>query len=394
MSREEAKEKEQAELSDKIRLEMALKESAEIAAKVVAKHSSQATTSTEQSSDLWGAPIAQASQNTFDPFSSSTQQSASNGDAWGATPASQTQSFSDPWGSASTAPSAPANVAQPVPFTGDPWGSASTVTSGNPLANNVASADPWNAGNDGNQKPDSWTGSAVELQSSTSTDPWGSNQPVNASTANSVTPNSFDPFSSQSAAQNTDPFKELQQLKIGPAQPTASLDLFSANVLTPLPIGGSDHQNKASDTTAVDNENRTKAGAFLGNNANLVNIDSLVSKPASTHQYLTINNTNLSQVGGSRNPFEQKGPSLSMNQMKSGNQTSFGQPFAGGVSGSAVFPVANPMAVPSATGMSPMLMTGQPGYARPGTMPANPNLMFASQPVQSQSAIQQNQLLF
>lgn len=349
MSREEANEKEKTEMSDKIRLEMALKESAEVAEKMMAKHSpahasTSATDTPALTTDPWGAPLAAPENNVFDPFAETQKNSdlGFSGNAWGNKENPSDPVYAVPFKLNNTAPAPPA-----ISAPSDPWSSSGFASNSSNAVN-----DPWNAPPASLTQPAQQSNQNVVLSSSSTqqqltNDPWGSSQNSSALTAasdpwggspiisqsNDVKPTNegFDPFTAQAftPSQNFDPLKEFDQLTINPSAvhsttSVPSQDLFSSEIMTPQSIEISQNPNLfpvAGDASYASDSNN-KAGAFLGNNANLVNFDSLIAKPANTHQFITLNPTS-SSVGANKNPFDQKGPSLSLNQMKSDNSNSF-----------------------------------------------------------------------
>ena len=405
MSREEAKDKEKAEMSDKLRLEMAMKESAEVAEKMMAKHSPNHAMSNQEAPkqpvDPWGAPPVQ--QNTFDPFSSAKPAAAvaTNGfgnDPWGASASAPSQVASepavDPWGGSSGGvASVTATTSQSMNqmVAPDPWGAPvnQPTLAAPPTTSSAQKLDPWGSGKPTVQG-DPWSSGDTGVVPS---DPWGSTAApasTSASTGLSIgTGDSFDPFASFAPSQSSNPLQNFNQLSLQPSQPSATLDLLSSDVLVPQNANGPGGPN--SNGAAVLDNGSNKAGAFLGNNANLVNIDNLITKPAVTHPYITMN-TSGDQIGANRNPFAQKGPSLSLNQMKTDTQKLFGGQSA--PSSNTIQPSPLP-----AMGMSlgtfqqvPVAMGGVP-QAPVGMQPAA-NPFFASQPVQMNPGNPPNQLLF
>ena len=413
MSREEAKEKEKAEMSDKLRLEMALKESAEVAAKVMAKHSpnhsNDATSS--QSVDPWGASLTQPQENTFDPFASKapTDTSGFGTDAWSAQSSMPSQSGNlnafDPWGGTTAgqvstgqptyhAIQSTNQASQPTNQAAtDLWGAStkpSSLSSG-PQAtkSNDLKLDPWGSGEQVSQGVDPWNANTTTAVSS---DPWSvvTNSNSNAGLSSGAG-DSFDPFSTAAPPPTSDPLTDFGQLSLQSSQTaSATLDLFSSDVMVPQTAGGSTDAGTTSLVSAINAAESNKAGAFLGNNASLVNIDNLIAKPPSNHPYITMN-TGGGPIGGSRNPFNQKGPSMSLNQMKTDTKTPFSLQ-------SNVSPAANtfpPSTVPP-MGFDMSLGTYVPAhqsFGMPGGMQSTANI-FAPQTLQSNSANQPNQLLF
>ena len=382
MSREEAKEKEKAEMSDKIRLEMAIKESADVAAKVIAKHSPTHSSDVPatQPSDPWGAPAAKPQQGTFDPFANNK-------------PANDSGFGADLWATTTNIPGPSQAAIQPAT---DPWGASTSSKQSSdvwgpsvpPLTPPTTNVDPWSSGEQTKQSNDPWsTGSAPQ-----NADPWSNSAAPAVNVKLAGGDDNFDPFKPQKLeAQKSDPFHDFSQLSIQPSKAplAAPLDLFSSDVMLPQAVNQT--ENTAAAAAVESGEDNNKAGAFLGDNAGLVNIDSLISKPSTNHSYITLNTPS---IGASRNPFNQKGPSPSLNQMK----TDVDNPFAGR---SASVNTPNMMA-PTAMGHPAMgtnlamggMMPVQQAYGFPGPVQNNANPFFTPQSVQPAPSNQPNQLLF
>jgi len=421
MSREEAKEKEKAEMSDKLRLEMAMKESAEVAERVINKKSPSHVTGNEKAAsqpvDPWGAPPVEPKQTGFDPFAPAQKADAVTNsfgsDPWGSSsvpPQTMVQASVDPWGGSSdstTSITSSASQATSQVAKLDPWGASANppILAAPPSASNNQKSDPWGSNkptappSNNNQTPNPWGSSGQANQedpwnSSTSaavsTDPWGAIASNTSLSLTSGAGDNFDPFSASVPPQNSNPLQGFNQLSLQPSQPAASLDLFSADVLVPQVTSGTGNMSSTNSIGFDNEEGKNKAGAFLGNNANLVNIDNLVTKPAN-HPYITMN-TSGDQIGVNRNPFNQKGPSLSLNQMKTDGQNMFGEQNA------TVSNAAQPSTVP-AVGFDMSVGTLHQGYGGMGVMQqgeAQPtaNPFFAPQPIPMNPGNSSNQLLF
>ncbi|XP_071330225.1 epsin-2 isoform X1 [Trachinotus anak] len=269
MSREAAEQEERIRRGDDLRLQMALEESKKEgpgSAKLPKKKKEP------QSSlmDLMDVPEPGA---TADPWGAGAGAAAASADPW------------QPYGSAPK-PAAPV----------DPWGATPSVP---PMKSN----DPWAA----NATPAS--------------DPWSST----AARPKTSNPGSFDLFSASNGTSKED-FSEFDSLRSSSSVPTgdggvassvpsqaslassSSLDLFD-----PLPTSTS--------TSVTTNPTRKTPESFLGPNAALVNLDSLVSKPA---QPAPVVNPFLASTGGSApaaaphaNPFQVSQPAPpTLNQMR------------------------------------------------------------------------------
>nr|CAB3243032.1 epsin-1-like [Phallusia mammillata] len=375
VSREEAKEKERLEKNDKVKLEIAIKESS----------TQQADKSTPQHQakpmDPWGgeSPTVQAPKNSFDPFSDmGTAQQPSNGiDAWGTTNASNNvaaqpngSQWSPPKNAALVLPPPQKVAAKPL----DPWGPSSPTAVSKPQA----PADPW--------------GGNLESQSSSQT-AWDA-QPQTAPQPSfpSTTGGSFDAFAPTTSTSgfesngSFDPLKEFDSLHISSTAPPQNIPSFTPMVPTSTSDnflqqsnGFDENDNQPDGPDVVTN----KAGAFLGENAALVNVENLVAKPKTATHYQTLSIDTSGALGSHRNPFNQKGPSPSLNQMKGGPQFGSQMPVTGQpMPGSAQqMPMMNPTPMsmaPVGYGMAPNpIQPVQPVYGMQQQMMYNPNQMNA-----------------
>ncbi|KAM8824552.1 epsin-2 isoform 1-T3 [Synchiropus picturatus] len=323
MSREAAEQEERIRRGDDLRLQMALEESKKEgpgSAKLPKKKKEP------QSSlmDLMDVPEPGAS-----------------GDPWGGVrPAPGAESV-DPWQPYGSQP----KPAAPV----DPWGAPPSVPP-------IKSSDPWAS------------------NSAPASDPWGSaaTRPKASNTG------SFDLFTSSNGTSKED-FSEFDSLRSSSSVPTGdggipssvpsqaslassgSLDLFD-----PLPTS-------ASTTT---NPTRKTPESFLGPNAALVNLDSLVTKPA---QPAPVVNPFLASTGGvapapaaHANPFQVSQPAPpTLNQMRVSPMPSG---FAMGEPMPLATMAAQPIAMVPLAGMAPM------GHLVPGMGAAS---MSMPQPLMS-----------
>ncbi|XP_069005835.1 epsin-2 isoform X1 [Embiotoca jacksoni] len=322
MSREAAEQEERIRRGDDLRLQMALEESKKEgpgSAKLAKKKKEP------QSSlmDLMDVPEPGASA---DPWGAGAGGRARAGAGAGAGAAAAS---ADPWQPYGSAP----KPAAPV----DPWGAPPSVP---PMKSN----DPWAS------------------NSTPASDPWSS-AAARPKTSNT---GSFDLFTASNGTSKED-FSEFDSLRSSSSVPTgdggiasslpsqvslassSSLDLFD-----PLPT------SMASGTT---NPTRKTPESFLGPNAALVNLDSLVTKPA---QPAPVVNPFLASTGGSApaaaphaNPFQVSQPAPpTLNQMRV-------SPMPPGFGGMAE-PVAlssvpaQPIAMVPLAGMAPV------GHAMPG----------------------------
>ncbi|KAK1162908.1 epsin-2 [Acipenser oxyrinchus oxyrinchus] len=250
MSREAAEQEDRVRRGDDLRLQMALEESRRNSLKTPKKKKElplmnlmdalSATPATPKS-DPWGAPVA-----------------AEKPDPWGGGAA---VADPDPWQSyGSKAPSA------------DPWGATSNTAS--PLK----SVDPW----------------AQSSAPKSSGDPWASG-PGSRSTASSAGNANFDPFSTLNGTARDD-FSEFDSLRTSSSKQSDS----GGGVTLPSRPRGSvspdlfDSQQNSYASFNQSSTARKTPESFLGPNAALVNLDSLISKPL---QQGTVSNPFLAPGG-------------------------------------------------------------------------------------------------
>ncbi|XP_006798121.1 epsin-2 isoform X1 [Neolamprologus brichardi] len=309
MSREAAEQEERIRRGDDLRLQMALEESKKEgpgSAKVAKKKKEPQSTLM----DLMDVPEPGASA-----------------DPWGAgAGAGAAAASADPWQPYGSAPKPATSV--------DPWGT-STVPP-------IKSSDPW--------APNSIPAS----------DPWGSAaaRPKPSNTG------SFDLLSASNGTSKED-FSEFDSLRSSSSVPTGDMGIASSvpsqlslasssslDIFDPLPTSAS--------TSIITNPTRKTPESFLGPNAALVNLDSLVTKPA---QPAPVVNPFLASTGGSAptpaNPFQVSQPAPpTLNQMRVSPMPSGFGSMAEPIGLSSMPPQPVPM-VPL-TGMAPM------GHSMPG----------------------------
>ncbi|KAM8724517.1 epsin-2 isoform 2-T2 [Acanthopagrus schlegelii] len=214
--------------------------------------------------------------------------------------------------------------------TADPWGTGAGAVAGAAAGATAASEDPWHPYGSAPKSAapvDPW-GTPPSVPPMKSSDPWASNStpasdPWSSAAARPKTSNagSFDLFNASNGTSKED-FSEFDSLRSSSSVPTGdggvassipsqaslassgSLDLFD-----PLPTSMS---------TSV-NPTRKTPESFLGPNAALVNLDSLVTRPA---QPAPVVNPFLASAGGSApaahaNPFQVSQPAPpTLNQMR------------------------------------------------------------------------------
>ncbi|XP_031210996.1 epsin-2 isoform X4 [Mastomys coucha] len=281
---------------DDLRLQMALEESRRDTVKVPKKkevkacckpgsHSQQTTLLDLMDALPSSGPVTQKTE----PWS--TGASANQTNPWGGTVAPA--NITDPWPSFGTKPAASV----------DPWGVPTTASTQSVPKN----SDPWAA----SQQPAPNAGKT--------TDAWGAAKPSSAS-------GSFELFSNFNGTVKDD-FSEFDNLRTSkkPAESGASVlpqdsrttspDLFESQSLT--------------SASSKPSSARKTPESFLGPNAALVNLDSLVTKPVAPAQSLNPFLAPGAAAPGPVNPFQVNQPQpLTLNQLRGspvlGSSASFG----------------------------------------------------------------------
>ncbi|KAK3091727.1 hypothetical protein FSP39_022206 [Pinctada imbricata] len=342
MSKEEHDESVKKQKSDDIKLQLALEESRKAAVEekpagglldLESPHSQQSDTWGQVSqapaaapTDPWGAPL---------PAPPSSGHRAHHAPAPAPAPA-QTM---DPWGS-------PAKPAPPQQSSVDPWGApvgASPAPQPPPPAQTL---DPWSS--------PAQSGGASASQAS----PWGETQ------QHSPVPAGFDSSFGSGMTNGTgqnnldDGFDLLssRSTQDSPAKPPGNTNIIDS--FDPLSDGGSsdpwnmDGMNKNLPSTQQQQQPHRKTPQdFLGENANLVNLDQLVSKDTTTKNPFASGNTN---------PFEQQQAlqqpqRMTLNQLQSTAYTSgFSQPSSSGLLPQPLMPVSG-QTQPQQQGYNPFL---------------------------------------
>ncbi|XP_006798122.1 epsin-2 isoform X2 [Neolamprologus brichardi] len=220
-----------------------------------------------------------------------------------------------------------------------------------------ASADPWGAGAGAGAaaaSADPWQPYGSAPKPATSVDPWGTSTVPPIKSSDPWAPNSIpasDPWGSAAARPKPSNTGDMGIASSVPSQlslaSSSSLDIFD-----PLPTSAS--------TSIITNPTRKTPESFLGPNAALVNLDSLVTKPA---QPAPVVNPFLASTGGSAptpaNPFQVSQPAPpTLNQMRVSPMPSGFGSMAEPIGLSSMPPQPVPM-VPL-TGMAPM------GHSMPG----------------------------
>ncbi|XP_051024244.1 epsin-2 isoform X3 [Acomys russatus] len=307
---------------DDLRLQMALEESRRDTVKVPKKKEAEACCK----------PGSHSQQTTLldlmDALPSSgpaTQKS----EPWGAgASANQT----NPWGG----PAAPVNISDPWPSFGtkpaasvDPWGVPTTASTESVPKN----SDPWVA----SQQPASSAGKT--------TDAWGAAKPSSAS-------GSFELFSNFNGTIKDD-FSEFDNLRTSkkPAESGASVPPQDSRTTSPDLFESQPLTSASSKPSSA----RKTPESFLGPNAALVNLDSLVTKPAPPAQSLNPFLAPGAAAPAPVNPFQVNQPQpLTLNQLRGspvlGSSTSFGS--GPGVETVAPIPSVAPQSALGASGSS------------------------------------------
>lgn len=296
MSREVAEQEERLRRGDDLRLQMALEESRRDTVKVPKKkemkacckpgsHSQQTTLLDLMDALPSSCPVTQKTE-PWGPGASANQTNP-----WGETPAPA--NISDPWPSFGTKPAASV----------DPWGVPTTVNTQSVPKN----PDPWAA----SQQPASSTGKTA--------DAWGPAKPGSTS-------GSFELFNNFNGTAKDD-FSEFDNLRTSkkPAESGASVPPQDSRTTSPDLFESQPLTSASSKPSSA----RKTPESFLGPNAALVNLDSLVTKPAPPAQSLNPFLAPGAATPTPVNPFQVNQPQpLTLNQLRGspvlGSSASFG----------------------------------------------------------------------
>ncbi|XP_069598301.1 epsin-1-like isoform X1 [Ranitomeya imitator] len=298
LSKEEHDKEERIRRGDDLRLQMAIEESRKEAPSKQEESSLMDLADVFSSpapavpaSDPWGSTSAPST----DPWSGGVNSSAVSADPWGGPPVA-TGASTDPWGAGVQPNSAPS----------DPWAGTPAVSS----VDAKSVSDPWNPGGSapavGAHSNDPWS-SSPSMAAKQTTDPWAP-----AATFS-------DPWGGSPSKPSTNGTVGELDLLAGEVPMSRSLGSKSPDAFDMAAMSGS--LSESSRPT------RKTPESFLGPNAALVDLDSLISKP-------TLQNTKTSNpflvTGGTSssttNPFQpNQQSSLTLNQLRSSPVMSMGQ---------------------------------------------------------------------
>ncbi|XP_012821658.1 epsin-1 isoform X6 [Xenopus tropicalis] len=413
MSKEEAEQEERIRRGDDLRLQMAIEESKKEAPSKQEEQSSlmdladvfSPPAPVAASAGPWGASAAPPADPWAGGVATSTLPAAS--DPWGGPPVA-TGASSDPWGTG----------AQINSTSADPWGGTQAVTT----ADVKAVSDPWNPGGStattGIPNNDPWSSSPPVAQSvkkaadpwapaASFSDPWGGS-PSKPSTNGTMASSTFDQFVNPADKDEFSDFDNLRNALPQSGSSTGELDLLAGEVPMSRSLG-----SKSPDTfdmTAMSGSlsdsckpTRKTPESFLGPNAALVDLDSLISKPAlqnakTSNPFLVTGTPNATTT----NPFQpNQQSSLTLNQLRSSPVMTLGQPVTPAGQTPATIPFTSPMVsvspmapgIPIANvapmvGMQPMagvpnlpIGTVAPGVPGMGLPPMMPPQQLVAQPL-------------
>ncbi|XP_056399984.1 epsin-1-like isoform X1 [Hyla sarda] len=410
LSKEEHDKEERIRRGDDLRLQMAIEESKKEAPSKQEESSLMDladvfSSSPVPTSDPWRSTTAPTS----DPWSGvvNTSTASAVSDPWGGPPVA-TGASTDPWGAGiqtNIAPSdpwagTPAVSSADAKSVSDPWnpgGAATTVS--------AQSTDPWSSSPSmaAKQTTDPWTPAA------TFSDPWGGS-PSKPRTNGTVASTTFDQFISSADRDEFSDFDNLRTTLPHSGSSTGELDLLAGEVPVSRSLGSKspdafDMAAMSGSLSESSNPTRKTPESFLGPNAALVDLDSLISKP-------TLQNTKTSNPflvtgatsSATTNPFQpNQQSSLTLNQLRSSPVMSMGQqvtpagqtpaaiPFSSVSPMVSVSPMAQgiPLAnVSPMVGMQPVagvvglpVVAGPPGVSPMGLSAMMPPQQLVTQPL-------------
>ncbi|XP_063286513.1 epsin-2 isoform X2 [Pelobates fuscus] len=308
MSREAAEQEERIRRGDDLRLQMALEESRKDTIKVPKKKAQQPTSLLDLMDAL---PSAAAAPQKSEPWV------APAGATAGAAAATVTKNPPDPWGAPASSPIALV----------DPWQS---------FAGRKAAApnDPWGTNPTSSiqslpKNTDPWAPSQSAAAANATADPWGPTQAIKSSTSNTGG-TSFDPFSNLNGSK--DDFSEFDSLRS-----SSKVSADSISTLPSLRSGTTSPDLFDSQSVNMSNSKQTIARktpeSFLGPNAALVNLDTLVTMPSQPpptfNPFLAAGAPSTTTVAPLVNPFQVNQPqALTLNQLRSSPLMGVSQSFS------------------------------------------------------------------
>uniref|UniRef100_A0A452S110 Epsin 1 n=2 Tax=Ursus americanus TaxID=9643 RepID=A0A452S110_URSAM len=308
MSKEEADQEERIRRGDDLRLQMAIEESRR-------ETGGQEESSLMDLADVFTAPAPPPAS---DPWGGPAPISASTSDPWGGPPVPPA---ADPWGGPAPTPASgdPWRPAAPAGPPVDPWGGTQP-----PAAGEGPTPDPWGSSDGG--APVGPPASDPWAPAPAFSDPWGGS-PAKPST-NGTAAVGFD--------AEPDEFSDFDRLRTAlptSGSSTGELELLAGEVPARSPgafdmsgVGGSLAEAVGSPPSTVaptpPPPTRKTPESFLGPNAALVDLDSLVSRPGPTPPGAKASNPFLPSgaptTGPSiTNPFQPAPPAtLTLNQLR------------------------------------------------------------------------------
>ncbi|XP_061245205.1 epsin-1 isoform X3 [Bos mutus] len=316
MSKEEADQEERIRRGDDLRLQMAIEESKrETAGQEESSLMDLADVFTAPAAapatDPWGAPVSMAA---------ALPTAAPASDPWGGPPVPQA---ADPWGGPAPTPASgdPWRPAAPAGPPADPWGGTQA-----PAAGEGPAPDPW-GGSDGGAPVSGPPASDPWAPAPAFSDPWGGS-PAKPSTNGTAVVGGFD-----TEADEFSDFDRLRTALPASGSSTGELELLAGEVPARSPgafdmsgVGGSLAEAVGSPPPAAaptpTPPTRKTPESFLGPNAALVDLDSLVSRPGPAVPGAKASNPFLPSgapaTGPSiTNPFQPAPPAtLTLNQLR------------------------------------------------------------------------------